>query len=204
MKKTKRIKKLLKATVDYNKGIALSYFKKEFYIHEQDRIKNIFNNYLLKQKYSAPHTLPVDLLIEKFMEMAKETEIKIFKVLINIRDKSIKEIKTNRNNLIKEGYKYNNLINIISNPFILSSAYRTLRSKEGAMTPAYPLPKYIIKQLNPEQIEFVNRTYDFPDSITWEDLVTIGEFIKKEKYPWGQGEDKYTFQNQEKKQTQDP
>jgi hypothetical protein len=155
MKKTKN--KLI-ATVVYDKKIAQSYFNPGYYEYEQDRIKNLYKTYIEKQTLSASKKEDVTEIIEKFRNFGLDTENKIFRVLTGIRDRNIKYLKLKQNPI-----KHKNLINIISNPFILLAAYRTIRTKKGAMTPSIPIPKWLFDTLDDEQKEFHMKAFESPD-----------------------------------------
>nr|YP_009463673.1 group II intron-encoded protein LtrA [Haematococcus lacustris]YP_009463740.1 group II intron-encoded protein LtrA [Haematococcus lacustris]AUW36495.1 group II intron-encoded protein LtrA [Haematococcus lacustris]AUW36562.1 group II intron-encoded protein LtrA [Haematococcus lacustris] len=73
---------------------------------------------------------------------------------------------------------------IISNPFILLTAYRNIRSRAGAMIPASPLPQHEFKDLSPEQQEFAEKNFILPDELCWKKLFTISNLLKKGCYPW--------------------
>ena len=134
----------LSPPVDYQKKVAKKFFKRDFYLYEQDRIENIFKTYLEKRRLRAPHQLPVDLRILDFIEMSKRTEAKVFRVLQNIRNRSITNIQQKKFSKKKDS-KFRDLLSILSNPFFLIAAYRTIRQKKGAMTLAQPLPPFIKK-----------------------------------------------------------
>jgi hypothetical protein len=186
--------------VDFDKKIAMQYFKKGFYDQEQERIQNLYKNYLIKQKRQTPKSPIVSNIIEEYTEFGKEQaklisqnnakeiinnfnnfglaqETKVFKILTNIRDTNIK--------LEKSPKKHNDLIGLISNPFILASAYRTIRSKKGAMTESYPLPNFLFSQLDKDQQDFVTQTDSLPDNMSWDTIMSLSDLIKRGKYPFG-------------------
>jgi hypothetical protein len=46
---------------------------------------------------------------------------------------------------------HDNLINLVSDPYMLIQAYRSIRSKKGAMTEAQPPPEFVLNKLNEQQ-----------------------------------------------------
>lgn len=133
-----------------------------------------------KFKLRTPHSDIVTDTIDKWKFIATTEETKIFKVLTNIRNKNIKFIQNKQ-----LPTKHNNLIGIISNPFILIAAYRTIRVKKGALTPGAFLPTYMQNKLNQEQLKLIKSATTLPDGMNWEVISTISSQLKQGTYPWG-------------------
>ena len=71
-----------------------------------------------EERLASTKQLDVSLKSLKWIEIGQNQENRLFNVLIGIRDSNIKNIK----NKVK-GNKHNNLLSIMSNPFILATAY---------------------------------------------------------------------------------
>jgi hypothetical protein len=171
--------KKIYANFDYDKKIAKSFHKTDYYEYEQDRIKTLFQKELDKEDLKTHFKKPVSYIIEKYVEMGKNQEIKVFSILEKIRDKNISNTKS----------KNNDIMNIVSNSFILLTAYRTIRKKKGALTEASNLPSFIYENLKEEQKDLYNKTIGMPDGMTWDIIDYISFHLKRNTYPplWGMG-----------------
>lgn len=170
-------KKNLKATFDFNKKVAMRFHKRDFYEYEQDRIKNLWETHLEKSKLSTPHSPIVDEVINEYTQFGLTQEIKVFRILTNIRDKNIREVDNPP--------KHQDLINIVANPFMLIAAYRTIRKNQGALTHAHFLPSHILNNFSDSQKNLYAQNYDLPDGMSWEKISAISSSILKGEYPWG-------------------
>jgi hypothetical protein len=172
--------KTLSATFTYSEKVAKTFSNVDYYESQSDFNKNIYNIDQLKSKLSGPRLLAVDLIIEKYKKKAKEEDIGIFRVLRGISNRAVEAIKL--------GYsppKHDDLLSIISNPYILLQGYKMTRTNKGAMTPAYKIPDKEFKQLGVEEQKILIQLFNLPDSMSWKMINLISNLIKANKYPWG-------------------
>jgi retron-type reverse transcriptase len=179
MKLTYKRPKLV-AKITFNKKIAKGYHKVGYYSYEQDRIGNLYNQYLEKRRMATPHNETVTELFQKFIEDGKKRERNIAQILLKIRNRNMKCISTKT-----PLPKHSNLMNIVAHPFILVAAYRTIRKNKGALVRAAFLPRCMYKNLNNDQQKFLKDATTRPDGMNWETIHAIRNHLLKGTYPWG-------------------
>lgn len=81
--------------------------------------------------------------------------------------------------------KFDDLLGLVANPFILLAAYRTIRKNKGILTEAYPLPESVFWGLSYQEKAIYYKVYKFPDGLSWELLLHISEQINGGTYIWG-------------------
>lgn len=157
-----------RATVFYDKKVAKSYFKDKFYTYEQDRIKNMYENYIYNLSKSSPKSPVVMEIVDKYIDLAYRNQTTIFKVL-HLMSKKVIHCLTNNEPLPT----HRDLMGIVYNPFMLLAAYRNIRGKEGAF-----------KDLDIAQQEYVKKSFTLPDGINWDTIFAISNLLKSNRYPW--------------------
>lgn len=130
-----KLKEILKSNITYNAEIARSFHKLGYYISEQERYSSIQKIDDVKKSLSTTKDVIVSETLKKYTDFALQCEIKIFNVLIKIKNKVRLTIK-NKQDLPT----HNNLVSIISNPYMLMAAYRTIRPNKGTMAKAAFIP----------------------------------------------------------------
>lgn len=176
-------KKQKQATVIYDKKVADSFQKTQYYESQNDYRKNIVKIDETKRKIgglSDGEHYRVTELINEYIEKAESQEASVFKVLEKIRIKV-------QNSIIDEQPlpKHNDLIGLISNKYILLAAYKHTRKNKGSMTMAYPVPDHILNTFSPKGQEFIKKSTELPDGLSWETIEEISQLIKNNEYPWG-------------------
>ena len=180
-KKKKQIQK--KATVIYDKKVANSFQKTQYYDSQNDYRKNIVKIDETKRiigRLADGEHYKVTELINEYIKKAESQEASVFKVLEKIRKKV--------QNSIIEGKpipKHNDLIGLISNKYILLAAYKHTRKNKGSMTMAYPVPNHILNTFSSKGQEFIKKSTELPDGLSWETIEEISQLIQKNEYPWG-------------------
>lgn len=179
-KQNKQKREKLIATFVYDKKVAKSFHKMDYYKSQTLNTKEIVNMSEIKSKLATPKRLKVDSVIEKFKEKAMTKQKSIFRVLTKMRDRTI--------NAIRKGEPlpiHKDIMSIISNRYILIQAYRTIRKNKGTMSPAYPIPAKVLARLTDKNQEIVNKLFGLPDGLNWNIIDEMSILIKNGKYPWG-------------------
>ena len=110
---------------------------------------------IIKAQHSNKVIEPsVSALITNQISLAINTPIKPFVVLDKIRDKVIITLK-NKQPLPT----HKDLINLVSDPYMLIAAYKSVITKKGAMTEAQPPPDFVLDKLSPEQQKVAQLMY---------------------------------------------
>jgi retron-type reverse transcriptase len=180
MKKLLKNKKILSSTIIFNKKIAQSFHNTQYYENQNYVRLHMVKLDEIKKKMATPKQIEVSLLLDDYKEKAKTETIRVFRVLLNIRNKVVACIKNN-----KPLPKHNDLINLISNRYILLQAYRTIRKNKGTMTQAQPMPNKEFEKLDNNQKDLIIKLSELPDGMNWQTIDIISRLIKDGKYPWG-------------------
>jgi len=181
MTKVQKNKKKLVATTIYNKKIAMSFHDLRYYESEQDRLKYLSNRDIEKRELSTSEKDTVTNLITKYRNLGLVQERSIFNVLDSIRTRVISNLK-NKDKVLPT---HNNLINLVSNPYVLLASYRSIRKNKGTMTEAFHIPPSVVSTLSLDQQELLNSTQNIPDGISWNLLEWISISLKKGTFIWG-------------------
>jgi len=188
LKLKKRKKKLLlkadpkglTATFVYNAKVARSFHDTSYYEAQQDRIKNLVSIEEIRNNMSTGKADIVTQILDSYKKRAEESELKIFRVLDNIKNKNIQHIRSKA-----PLPKHQNLLSIVGNIHILTAAYRTIRKNKGTMTRAWKIPVNEYNNLDPAQKELMDKLFTTPDGLDMNFLRQISVLVKKGIYPWG-------------------
>jgi retron-type reverse transcriptase len=171
---------ILKSNLTYNSEIARSFHKLGYYINQQERYGSIQKIDDVKQSLSTTKDTIVSEKLKKYIDFAIQCEIKIFNVLTKIKNK-VRLTINNKQDLPT----HNNLVSIISNPYVLLAAYRTIRPNKGTMSKAAFIPIKEYESLDPEEQNLLVHMWEAPDGININLIETISVLLKHNKYPWG-------------------
>lgn len=158
------IKKALVATVKYDRKVAMRFHDLRYQETEQERIKSYVRREADKERFSTSKKVAVTAIFSQYQEAARATNISVFRNLIKIRDRSIKEVINNGTD--KFNKKFDDLLGVVANPYILLAAYRTIRKNKGILTEAYPLPESVFWGLSAQEKAMYYKVYKFPDGLT--------------------------------------
>lgn len=173
-------KSTLEAKIVYDEKIAKSFHKVDYFSAQVDYLRNIETVEQDKSKTTGIRDERVTQIREKYQELGMRTEIKIFRVLQNIKNKVINCLIQNQ-----PVPKHDNLINIVAHPLVLLAAYRTIRPNKGAKSTAFPIPEAEFNKLSREQQNTYIMLFNLPDGLELEALCEISALIKSNSYPWG-------------------
>ena len=152
----------------------------EYFESQTLALKRIEEIHEKRNETSVPNKFEVDEIFLEFQEKAEKEELAIFKVLTNMRDKVVKSIKNGT-----PPPTHDDLINIVSNKYILISAYKATRKNKGSMTRAYPIPEKQFQRYSPDLQDIIVKLFKLPDGLDWEILHQISELVRSGNYPWG-------------------
>lgn len=170
----------LTANFVYNEKVAKSFHNMEYFASEQNRLNNLVPIEEMKKEMTTKAKENVTEILNYYQNLAEKEEIKIFKVLQNIRNKNITSLK--KGELLPN---HNDLLSIVANPYMLVAAYRTIRKNKGSMTKASFIPYNEYLKLSTEEKILMQKLYEAPDGINMNFFHQISTLIKGNCYPWG-------------------
>lgn len=170
----------MKSEIQYNKKIADSFHKIEYYESNEFNIKN--KEYLDKEKgrLRTNKQKRVNSIIDNKKENYMENS-QVFNVLKGIYEKNKNYIVNNED----EAPNNSDLLNIVASVPILMISYAKVRKNPGSTTLAYHKKKSDFDSLETEQKELLMSTYEGADGISMEIFELTSKLIKQGKYPWG-------------------
>lgn len=176
--KTKsRIK--IKSSFHYDKKIAKSFCKTDYYVAQQEYSKRQQYIDLEKKRLSTPSWERIDELIEYYKDLGNNTSSSTGKILLGIYNKNVRaacndKIETN-----------SNLLSVLSKPETLLLAYSSIKGNKGALTKAGEVSKDTYNNYTDLQKKLYLSSISFPDKITLQHFYTISYLLKKGQYTWG-------------------
>lgn len=180
MKRNKKRKNILKATVAYSKKIAKSYTKVSYFKAQQKNMKDWDFIQQEKKRLSTPRIQMITDIINKFKEKGENNwQSPAAKTLKGIYNKNLDAVLKNEN------VKNHKILNIVASPEMLLLAYKAIKGNRGALTQAATKTAQEIENMSEEQKTLYFNSITFPDKFSLDDVLTTSSLLKKGMYPWG-------------------
>lgn len=168
------------AVVSFDAEIAKTYHNVDYSKAEESRLNNLSDSEAEKAALRSGTKQRVSDMLDIYIAKAKNSEIRVFRILTSIRDRNVEAIRRGL-----PTPKHNNIISLVAHPAILLASYRTIRKNAGALTRSYPLPSIIFNRLSLAEQEFARSSFKFPDGMSYDFLLYVGKALISNRYIWG-------------------
>ena len=175
----KKNKIVLKSKIKFNKKIAMSFSKPEYYIAYGDEILNLNKKDQEKRKFSTSKKERITKRIEGYKKLLKRKKDGYFYALLGIYEKNKSAALLNN-----EAPLQSNLMSLVSSIPVLITSYARIRKNKGASTLGAMLSFGSLKSLNTIQRRFLSSTANAPDGLTYQTFAITSKLLRTGKYPF--------------------